>query len=99
VKEKLDRKTKDELLKKKIQFVRFKNKYYIKYSKDESGGEKSIFNSGTLKTEDINLLKKIGFKKYSISEMVPFAPFIFIGVLITYLLGETLISFVVNLLQ
>lgn len=97
MKDKLDKKTKDNLKKEDIEFVRFIGKYYIKYPKAKAT-EKSMFDSAALSREDVKLLKKIGFKKHSVNEKIPFAIFIFFGTLITYFIKGTLISFILSLL-
>jgi len=96
-KDKLSKKTQGELIKQNIEFVRFEGKYYIKYPKGESI-EEGIFDSIMLHKEDVNLLKNLGFKKYSISEVTPFAFFIFFGALVTYFMKGTIFSFIKGLL-
>lgn len=42
----------------------------------------------------LSISKKLGFKTLLIEKTIPFAPFVFIGVLLTYILGGNLFSFV-----
>jgi len=69
----------------------------MKYPKGKTI-ETGIFDTITLHKSDVNLLKNIGFEEYSISEIVPFALFIFIGVIITYIIRENIVNFIVSLL-
>jgi len=80
------------------QVIKFKGHYYIKRPKegfelnDYLGGE-----SEGLTLKHIKELKKIGFKDFQVAQTVPFAPFIFLGVVLTIMLRGSIILFLKSL--
>tara|TARA_Y100000031_G_scaffold157077_1_gene215742 strand:+ start:6180 stop:7328 length:1149 start_codon:yes stop_codon:yes gene_type:complete len=49
-----------------------------------------------LTKEQINKIKKIGFKKIKVSQMIPFAPFIFFGVILTIIVKGNILIYIKN---
>jgi len=78
----------------KIEYIKFKDEYYLKQTKSMNL-KKSIIDEEPegLTLEQIKEIKKIGFKKIRISQTIPFAPFIFFGVIITLLVKGNIIIF------
>ncbi|MBW2977581.1 hypothetical protein KY331_01930 [Candidatus Woesearchaeota archaeon] len=94
--EKLQKASKDELksLKKKdMKAIKYKGDYYIKKQKSKFELDDFIEEEAEgLTKKQINKLKEIGVKKIKISQTIPFAPFMFFGVLLTLIVkGNILI--------
>lgn len=97
-KNKLDFKEIASLKKAKIPFRKYKGKWYILYLNNQVI-EPSILNSNKIGVEELKILKRIGFKRYRISQILPFAPFIFLGIIVTFLIRKDAISFIKSILS
>ncbi|MCK5025249.1 MAG: hypothetical protein KAS15_01560 [Nanoarchaeota archaeon] len=82
-----------------IEIMKYNDNYYI-------NGPESLLHTkqAEIKADDgltisqINHIKDIGFQKIKISQTIPFAPFIFLGVIITLLLKGNLLIWIKNLI-
>lgn len=84
----------NELKKQGAEIIRNKGYYYIKKSKSHIDFDNFIGEEAEgLTKAQIEMIKKIGIKKIKISQTMPFAPFIFLGVLLTLILRGSFISF------
>ena len=90
----------EELKKEKdIEIIKYKGEYYIKKSKEIINKENLIDEeSEGISEEYINFLKEIGIKKIKTSQTIPFAPLIFLGVLITLISNGNFLMFIKMLL-
>ena len=82
-----------------IKILKSNKNYYIKKSKSYLDLNKFIDEeSEGLTKKQINVIKKIGFKTIRISQTIPFAPFIFLGVLITIIVKGNILILVKNII-
>ena len=73
--------------------------YYIKISKGYPGIKEFInYGSSGLTLQDIKKIQKIGFKSIRVANTIPFAPFIFAGVLVILIFNNNLLSLLKSLL-
>lgn len=98
-KEKLTKKGLDAL--KKIpdtEIIKCKQFYYIKKPKAVMDLDNFIGEEAEgLTREQINKIKRLGIKKIRVSQTIPFAPFIFLGVILTIIANGNILIVVKNL--
>jgi hypothetical protein len=80
-----------------VEHVRHKGLYYFRAPKTR-GMAGSFIDSDSLTSGQIDIIRRIGFKKVRVSETMPFAMFIFIGVLLTLVVKGNILIFLNNLM-
>ncbi len=94
-KEKMTKEELNELKENKnIKVIKYNGSYYIKKPKSYINFNNFIGEEAEgLTKEQINLIKRIRIKKIKISQGIPFAPFMFSGVLLTIILKGNVVVF------
>lgn len=102
---KKDKKALNLLKKENILFIKYKSFYYFQQPElmvmNNSISEEETFigkEPGGLTKEQIDLMKKIGFKALMIEKTIPFAIFMFLGVLLTLTIKGNLLYFLKSVL-
>lgn len=82
-----------------IEVIKYKGFYYVKRPKSstDTGGFIGEEAEG-LTNGQVNKIKELGIKKVLVSQMIPFAPFMFLGVLITLIVNGNILIVVKNLI-
>lgn len=101
--EKKEKITKKELsiLKKEpdIKIIKYKSNYYIKKPKPLLELKNFIEEEAEgLTIKQIKKIKNIGIKKIKVSQTIPFAPFIFLGVILTIIANGNILIVIKNLI-
>jgi len=69
---------------KALKAIKYKGSYYIRRSKSHMGGESFIDEEPEgLTDKQIDILKDIGIKKVRVTQTIAFAPFMFLGTILT----------------
>jgi len=80
------------------EIIRYRGEYFIKKPKSSIGSNNFIKEEAEgLTDEQITKIKKVGIKNIKISQTIPFAPFIFLGVVLTILAKGNILILVKNL--
>jgi len=77
-------------------FRKHDNVYFFKSQRAHTDSENFI-ETDSITKKQIDMLKKIGFRKIRVSQTLPFAPFIFFGAIVTILVKGNLLIFIRNL--
>ena len=97
-KEKLTKEELEEIKKQNIEMIKTKGCYYIKRSKSGAGFSDFIEEEAEGLTKgDIIKIKKTGIKKIKVAQTIPFAPGIFVGVILTLMAKGNILIVLKNL--
>ena len=81
-----------------IEIIKHNKEYYLKQPKSPFHFDRFIDEEPEgLTKEQIKQIKKIGIEKIKISQTIPFAPFIFVGALLTLVIKGNILSFLKSL--
>ncbi len=80
----------------KSEHISYSGSYYYTIPKVRTAAD-SFIDSDSLTDEQIKTIRKIGFRKVMVSETLPFALFLFLGVIITLAVKGNILIFLKNL--
>ena len=84
----------------KVEVIKKGTYYYMKMPKSSSQAVNHIGEEPEgLTKKQIKMIKDIGFKNLRISQTIPFAPFIFLGIIATILAKGNILILIINLLR
>ena len=84
---------------KNIKIIKHNGDYYIKKPKSSFDLDNLIEEeSEGLNKEQISIIRGIGIKKIKVSQTIPFAPFIFLGVILTIIAKGNILILIKSIL-